>query len=123
MILVVDDSNALIDSIGGNLERLGYSVERASDGVEAFDHLRDPRCRLMLLSLDLPKLNGAELLILMGAEDIAVPVIVMAKMADLSAEEMGGFPDVVDFIKKPFPMEELVDKVQKHARRDRGAKS
>jgi DNA-binding response OmpR family regulator len=123
VILVVDDSNALIDSIGGNLERLGYSVERASDGVEAFDHLRDPRCRLMLLSLDLPKLNGAELLILMGAEGIAVPVIVMAKMEDLSAEEMGDFPDVVDFIRKPFPMEELVDKVQKHARSDQGGRS
>lgn len=116
MILVVDDSNALIESISGNLERLGYSVERASDGVEAFEHLRDPRCRLMLLSLNLPKINGAELLILMGAEGIAVPVIVMAKMEDLSAEEMGDFPDVVDFIKKPFPMEELVEKVQKHAK-------
>ncbi len=118
MILVVDDSNALIESISGNLERLGYTVERASDGVEAFDHLRDPRCKLMLLSLNLPKINGAELLILMGAEGIEVPVIVMSQMADLSAEEMAEFPDVVDFIKKPFPMDELVEKVQKHARRE-----
>jgi DNA-binding response OmpR family regulator len=123
VILVVDDSNALVDSISGNLERLGYSVERASDGVEAFEHLRDPRCKLMLLSLDLPKINGAELLILMGAEDIAVPVIVMAQMEDVSAEEMAEFPDVVDFIRKPFPMDELVEKVGRHARRDRGARS
>ena len=118
MILVVDDSDALIESISGNLERLGYTVERASDGVEAFDHLRDPRCKLMLLSLNLPKINGAELLILMGAEGIEVPVIVMAKLKDLSAEEMAEFPDVVDFIKKPFPMDELVEKVRAHARRE-----
>jgi len=118
MILVVDDSEALIQTIRGSLERLGYSVESAADGVEAFNHLRDPRCRLMLLSLRLPKLNGAELLILMGAEDIAVPVIVMAQMEDVSAEEMADFPDVVDFVKKPFTMEELVEKVQKHARRE-----
>jgi DNA-binding response OmpR family regulator len=117
MILVVDDSGALVDSISGNLERLGYGVERAGNGVEAFEHLRDPRCKLMLLSLSLPKINGAELLILMGAEDIDVPVIVMAGLEDLSAEEVAEFPDVVDFIRKPFAMEELVEKVQKHARR------
>lgn len=118
MILVVDDSSGLVESIAGSLERLGYSVEGASNGVDAFRHLRDPRCKLMLLSMDLPKLNGAELLILMGAEDIEVPVIVMASMDDLSADEMAEFPDVVDFIKKPFPMDELVEKVQRHARRE-----
>ena len=116
MILVVDDSGALVESIAGNLERLGFAVESASDGVEAFDHLRNPRCKLMLLSLKVPRINGAELLILMGAEGIEVPVIVMGQMADLSADEMADFPDVVDFIKKPFPMEELVEKVLKHAR-------
>ena len=116
MILVVDDSEALIQAIRDNLQRLGYSIESAADGVEAFKHLRDPRCKLMLLSLRLPKLNGAELLILMGAEDIAIPVIVMAQMEDVSAEEMADFPDVVDFVRKPFSMEELVEKVHKYAR-------
>jgi DNA-binding response OmpR family regulator len=118
MILVVDDSGALVESIAGNLERLGYSVESAMNGVDAFRHLRDPRCKLMLLSMNLPRLNGAELLILMGAEDIEVPVIVMASQDDLSADEMADFPDVVDFIRKPFPMDELVEKVQRHARRE-----
>lgn len=117
MILVVDDSKALVESIGGSLERLGYTVAGASNAVDAFDHLRNPQCRLMLLSMDLPRLTGAELLILMGAEAIEVPVIVMASMDDLSADEMAEFPDVVDFIRKPFPMDELVEKVQRHARR------
>jgi DNA-binding NtrC family response regulator len=118
MILVVDDSNALIESIADNLERLGYRVESASDGVEAFDHLRDPACKLMLLSMKVPRINGAELLILMGVEGIEVPVIVMAQMQDLSAGEMAEFPDVVDFIRKPFAMEELLEKVKKHALTD-----
>jgi len=118
MILVVDDSSALVETIAGSLERLGYSIESAADGVDAFRHLRDPKCKLMLLSMNLPRLNGAELLILMGAEGIEVPVIVMAQMEDLSADEMADFPDVVDFIKKPFPMDELVEKVQRHARRE-----
>jgi len=118
MILVVDDNENLIESIRGELERTGYAVESAADGVEAFEHLRDPRCKLMLLSMRLPKINGAELLILMGADDIEVPVIVMAEMEDLSAEEMAEFPDVVDFIKKPFSMDELVEKIRTHARRE-----
>jgi DNA-binding response OmpR family regulator len=118
MILVVDNNEDLIENIRGELERLGYAVESAADGVEAFGHLRDPRCKLMLLSIRLPKINGAELLILMGAEGIDIPVIVMAEMADLSAEEMAEFPDVVDFIKKPFGMDELVEKIRAHARRE-----
>jgi len=118
MILLVDESDALVESIRSSLERINFSVESASDGVEAFHHLRDPRCKLMLLSMRLPKINGAELLILMGAEGIDVPVIVMAAMKDLSAEEMAEFPDVVDFIKKPFAMDELVEKVRTHARRE-----
>ena len=118
MILVVDDSDALVQSVADNLERVGYSVESAVDGVDAFRHLRDPNCKLMLLSMNLPRLNGAELLILMGAEGIEVPVIVMAQMEDLSADEVAEFPDVVDFIRKPFPMDELVEKVQRHARRE-----
>jgi len=118
MILIVDDSQALIESIRGSLEQGGYAVESASDGVDAFKHLRDPRCKLMLMSMRLPKINGAELLILMGAESIEVPVIVMAAMEDLSADEMADFPDVVDFIKKPFTMDELVEKVRTHARRE-----
>ena len=116
MILVVDHSNALVESIAGSLERLGFAVESAADGVEAFDHLRNPSCKLMLLSLKMPRINGAELLILMGTEGIDVPVIVMGKMDDMSADELADFPDVVDFIKKPFPMSELVDKVLKHVR-------
>jgi DNA-binding response OmpR family regulator len=118
MILVVDNNENLIESIRGELERVGYSVESAADGVEAFNHLRDPRCKLMLLSMKLPKINGAELLILMGAEDIEVPVIVMGELQDLSAEEMAEFPDVVDFIKKPFSMGHLVEKVRLHAKRE-----
>ena len=115
MILVVDDSNALVESIAGNLERLGYTVESASDGVEAFDYLRNPRCKLMLLSMNVPRINGAELLILMGVEGIDVPVIVMSQMKDLSADEIADFPDVVDYIQKPFAMDELLEKVRKHA--------
>jgi DNA-binding response OmpR family regulator len=118
MILVVDNNEHLIESIRGELERIGYAVESAADGVEAFKHLRDPRCKLMLMSMSLPKINGAELLILMGAEDIEVPVIVMAELTDMSAEEMADFPDVVDFIKKPFAMPDLVEKVRLHAKRD-----
>jgi DNA-binding response OmpR family regulator len=118
MILVVDNNENLIESVRGELERIGYAVESAADGVEAFKHLRDPRCKLMLMSMRLPKINGAELLILMGAEDIEVPVIVMSELQDLSAEEMADFPDVVDFIKKPFSMDDLVGKVRQHARRE-----
>ena len=118
MILIVNDDETLTGMLRVSLEKLGYTVENAIDGVKAFEHLKNPRCRLMLLEMNLPKINGAELLILMGSEGINVPVIVMGKLADLTEKEMKQFPDVVAFVKRPFHMPDLLDKVKKYAKKE-----
>ena len=121
MILVVDDNQALVDVLRVILTKEGYRVETAGNGVEAFAHLRSPDCKCMLLDVNMPKINGAELLLLMQAEGIHVPTIVMAGFEDFDAREMKQFGNVVALMRKPFEVGDMLDAIRKHRKRPHAA--
>jgi len=112
MILVVDDDKVLTRLLRNLLEEDGYKVNVANDGEEAYEYLKDPDCRGMLLDMRMPGINGAELLMLMTAENIRVPVIVMAAFPDFEEEELKQFPNVKRLFHKPFIPEELLSAVK-----------
>lgn len=115
MILVVDDDKVLTQLLKTLLEEAGYEVRVAFDGQTAYRYLRDPKCRGMLLDIRLPGVNGAELLMLMAAEGIKVPVIVMAGFPDFDEEEMKQFPNVKKLFHKPFYPEDMLRAVREFA--------
>ena len=108
MILVVDDDKVLTRLLKTLLEEEGYTVAVAYNGEDAYKHLRDPACQAILLDIRMPGINGAELLMLMTAESIDIPVIVMAAFPDFDEEEMKQFANVRKFINKPFYPEEML---------------
>ena len=114
MILVVDDDKLVVKSLERVLKK-SYRVETAYDGVEAFAHLKSPACKCMILDIKMPRINGVELLMLMQAENIKIPVIVMAGFSDFTEKEIKGFPNVVKFFHKPFEIHDLLEVVKKHA--------
>lgn len=107
MVLVVDDDVSLARLLETALQKEGYRVETAANGVEAYKKVQSPDCKCMLLDINMPQLNGVELLMLMQAEGIAVPTIVMAGFPDFNESEMKQFESVVAFLGKPFSMEKL----------------
>jgi len=115
MILVVDDDKVLTQLLKTLLEEAGYSVQVAYDGETAYQHVRDPKCRGMLLDIRMPGINGAELLMLMAAERIKVPVIVMAGFPDFDEEEMKQFPNVKKLFHKPFYPEDMLRSIREFA--------
>ena len=84
MILVVDDDPDIVKLLSEVLSGSGYTVQTAKDGVEAFAHLQTGKCKCLLLDITMPRLNGVELLLLMQAEGIHVPTIVMAGFDDFT---------------------------------------
>ncbi len=112
MILVVDDDRVLTQLLRTLLEEAGYEVHVAHDGQTAYRHLKNPKCKGMILDIRLPGVNGAELLMLMTAEGIDVPVIVVAGFPDFDEEEMKQFPNVKRFFLKPLYPEELLAAVK-----------
>jgi DNA-binding NtrC family response regulator len=117
MILVVDDDKILTQLLKNLLEDAGYEVRVANDGEAAYGHLKDPKCRAMLLDIRMPGINGAELLMLMTAEGIKVPVIVMAGFPDFDEEEMKQFPNVKKMFHKPLYPEDVLSAVREFARK------
>lgn len=120
MILVVDDDDQVLDVLKRAIDKAGYRVEIASDGLEAFTHLRAPDCKCMLLDINMPRVNGIELLILMQAEGIEIPVILMAGAGDFEESEMMQFANVIKFFQKPFKIKEVLDAIEaiKHKPKD-----
>lgn len=115
MILVVDDDKVLTQLLRTLLEGEGYEVRVAHDGEAAYDYLKDPQCKAMLLDIRMPGINGAELLMLMAAEGNTVPVIVMAGFPDFDEEEMKQFPNVKRLFHKPLYPEEMLAAVKEYA--------
>ena len=115
MILVVDDNETIVEALQEMLQKAEYEVETAKDGLEAYEHVKKPDCRCMLLDINMPKLNGVELLLLMQTENIMVPTIVIAGFDDYDEDEMKQFTNVVAYLHKPFEMTAMLKAVEEHS--------
>ena len=113
MILVVDDDPQILEFLTEVLSLEGFTVTQANDGVEAYDAVRKPDCKLMLLDLQMPRINGIELLLAMKHDGLAVPTIIMTGLPDVDEDIISEFPGVVSFLRKPFKIEELDAAVRK----------
>lgn len=117
MILVVDDDAGIVKLLRTALEAEKFEVLTAADGVEAFKLVRTSKCKCLVLDMKMPRINGAELLLLMQAENIHVPTIVMAGFGDYQEGELKEFTNVVKFLHKPFKLEDMVAAIRKFAKR------
>lgn len=112
-IFVIDDDIYIGDLLEDSLTGAGYSVKRAYSGTEAQLLLSNEKPELILLDLMLPGLSGEELLT--HIKDI--PVIVVSAKAD-TADKVGLLlGGEVDYVTKPFDLEELLARITVQLRR------
>ena len=116
MILVVDDNPRVVELLGEVLRKEGYRVETAADGLQAYEKVKEPDCKCMLLDIRMPKVNGVELLMLMQAEGIHVPTILMGGFDDFDEKEMKNFSNVVKYMHKPFELKDMIAAVNRYAK-------
>jgi phosphoserine phosphatase RsbU/P len=115
-ILIVDDTAANLQVLAGMLKDRGYKVRPVPSGKLALLAARRDPPDLILLDINMPEMNGYEVCEHLKAEDLlgGIPVIFISALTEqldkVKAFATGG----VDYITKPFQMEELHARVETH---------
>jgi DNA-binding response OmpR family regulator len=105
-IVLVDDDRVIQKMVGGFLERKGYRVRKASDGIEALLHIYDRVPDLVITDVRMPELNGIELTTrLRGNHRTAgVPILMFSEMGDAHHALAGYATGADDYLPKPFEL-------------------
>ena len=117
-ILVVEDDSTLLETISYNLERQGYKVYTASDGLVALEKARKKDLDLVVLDVMLPGLDGFEVCRILRQE-MNVPIIMLTARTDEVDKVVGLEMGADDYMTKPFSMRELMARVKAMLRRVR----
>ncbi|MDY7040343.1 MAG: response regulator transcription factor [Chloroflexota bacterium] len=115
-VLVVDDNPKIVDLVRLYLEKDGYRVFVAYDGLEALELARQKRPDLIVLDLLLPELDGLDVCRILQAES-EVPIIMLTAKTTEEDKLVGLELGADDYITKPFSPRELVARVRAVLRR------
>lgn len=115
-ILVVDDDREIVNAIAIVLEREGYAVRKAYDGMEALEAAVSPDVRLILIDVMMPKLDGLSALMRIR-EKRNLPVILLSAKSEDSDKILGLSMGADDYVTKPYNPQELVARVRSQLRR------
>lgn len=119
LILVVDDEDGVADLLVDALTLGGFRARRARDGQEALRLLREIAPDVILLDVNMPGLNGFEVLERIRAKGDDTPVLFLTARHEREDTTRGFVLGADDYITKPFGLEELLLRVKAILRRTR----
>ncbi len=113
-ILIVEDERDIADLIGFNLQRAGYEVIKAHDGIEGTEVAMRERPDLILLDLMLPGRDGYAVFreLRRDPRTVNTPVIMLTARAQTEDRIQGLEAGADDYLTKPFSPKELMLRVQ-----------
>lgn len=106
-ILLLEDEYSLRISIEEFLSDIGYDVDGFMDGLEAYDAIYENSYDILLLDVNVPSLDGFELLKKLREDGKKIPAIFLTSMTDTTDLKEGYKRGCCDYIRKPFDLEEL----------------
>jgi len=115
-ILVVDDDKKTVELIRLYLEKDGYRVLAAYDGMQALELTRQKRPDLIVLDLMLPEVDGLDVCRILRAES-KVPIIMLTARTTEEDKLLGLDLGADDYVTKPFSPRELLARVRAVLRR------
>lgn len=111
MALVVDDSLSVRRALSLLIEDIGMEVRTAKDGFEAIDVINDKTPSLVLVDLEMPKMNGLELTEHLRAREATrdLPVIMITSRTTEKHRALARSAGVSNYVMKPFSEDELLE--------------
>ncbi len=123
---MVEDDEDIADLVSFSLEREGYKVRLAHDGMEGLELIRTKRPDLAILDIMLPSMDGLDIYRAMQASTMTehIPVLFLTARAQLEDRLAGLQLGADDYMTKPFSPKELILRVKnilaRHASRSQG---
>jgi len=117
MILVVDDDEAILDSLRRALEIEGLVVTTAADGTSALRAVHDDGPDAIVLDVGLPDVNGRAVAARIRAAGLATPILILSALDEVDDRVAGLEAGADDYLVKPFAMDELVARLRALLRR------
>ncbi len=116
-ILVVEDEETLCENIAKGLKIDGYEVDTCFDGESALDMILSESYDLIILDLNLPKMDGMEILENLRKDDPETAILILSARGQLEDKIAGLDAGANDYLCKPFHFEELEARVRSLTRR------
>ena len=116
-ILIVDDDKAICEYMQTLLERDGFQVKTLSDPTGVEEEVRHGGYHLIILDLMMPKLDGIEVLRRIRKLDTDIAVVIFTGFPNLESAVASMKLDAVDYIKKPFNVDEFREVISRVMRK------
>ena len=116
-LLVIEDERDLCEDIAKKLRLSGYEADTCVDGEAALELLAVERYDLVLLDLNLPKVDGMTVLRTLREHDQETSVLILSARSEISDKVDGLDAGANDYLSKPFHLEELEARVRSLTRR------
>ena len=117
-LLLLEDDMALSETIVDYFESLDYDIVAVYDGYSAIDTIYEHNFDLLLLDVNVPDINGFEILKSIREQDVQTPAIFITSLNSMIDLEEGFSSGCDDYIKKPFALKELKLRVQTILKRE-----
>lgn len=114
-VLIVDDSQLVRGMVVRALSAAGYRVVEARDGVEALARLEEDRPALVICDVNMPRMNGVELLEAVRQDPCVPPFLMLTTEADPAVIAAAKTAGARAWIQKPFRVELVLAAVRKLA--------
>ena len=115
-ILVAEDEANIREALADLLESEGYGVRAAADGAEALAEYGKKRPDLLLLDVNMPKMNGFDVCREIRRTDARLPIVMLTARVEEIDKVRGLERGATDYVTKPYGMNELLARVAAHLR-------
>jgi two-component system cell cycle response regulator CtrA len=119
-VLLVEDDSTMAAGIALMLRSAGFACETAALGADGLEIARLHEHDVIILDLNLPDIDGYEVLRRLRDARIRTPVLILSGLANIDNRIKGLGFGADDFMSKPFDKRELIARIHAIVRRDRG---
>jgi len=117
-ILIVDDEPVILDNLSAFLERSGFDVETANNGLVGLEQVESLKPDVIVLDVMMPELDGRQMLRILRERDDWTPIVLLTEVGDATDRALALTEGADDYLNKPYDPHELVARINALLRRN-----